>query len=252
MKSQTNKTLLHTEAPHKEDKIMTNKYIATKVINEELNGVELYFSVYPISGTKETLKKNGFRWNHKKGCWYAKQSLMTNEVAKVCAETTIGEYKNIAACTGEEVKEIQTKTETTKKATKKAAKKEVKTNKYGVKVGDFFSCSWGWEQTNVDFFQVIELVGTSSVRVREVSPKMIAEDAVSGMSADRTYDLSSKEILPPSPHSVFINDQEKGDLKRLKSWAADGISNPQFYLTSYANAYYCTGNTEKHYESWYA
>lgn len=232
---------------------MTNKYIAKKVMNEELNGVEIYFFVYPISGTKETLKKNGFRWNHKKACWYAKQSLMTNEVAKVCAETTIGEYKNIAASTGEQVVEIQAKAEKKEatKTAKKAAKKEVN-NKYGVKVGDFFSCSWGYEQTNVNFFQVIELVGTTSVRVREVYPKMIAEEGISGMSADRTYDLSSKEILPPSPYSVFIDDQEKGDLKRLKSYAADGISNPQFYLTSYTDAYYCNSATEKHYESWYA
>lgn len=44
------------------------KYIAEKKNNEELNGVELYFCVYPLSGTKETLKKYGFRWNRKKAC----------------------------------------------------------------------------------------------------------------------------------------------------------------------------------------
>jgi hypothetical protein len=157
--------------------------------------------------------------------------------------------------TGEKVTKIQkTETEqpTEKKTEKKAIKKEIKTNKYGVKVGDFFSASWGYEQTNVNFFQVIELVGTSSVRVREVYPKMIDEEVISGMSADRTYDLSNKELLPPAPHSVFIKDQEKGDLKRLKSWAADGISNPQFYLDSFANAHYCNNATEKYYESWYA
>ena len=232
---------------------MSNKYIATKVINEELNGVEIYFTVYPLSGTRETLKKNGFRWNHKKSCWYAKRSMMTDEVATICAETTIGEYKLTAQRTNEEVTEIKPKEEKKEavKTSKKASKKEVKTNKFGVKVGDFFSASWGYEQTNVDFFQVIELVGTSSVRVREVYPKMIAEEAVSGMSADRTYDLSSKELLPPAPHSVFINDQEKGDLKRLKSWAADGISNPQFYLSSFADAHYCSGSTATEYESWY-
>ena len=30
-----------------------NKSIAKKVLNDELNGVELYFIVYPLKGTKE-------------------------------------------------------------------------------------------------------------------------------------------------------------------------------------------------------
>lgn len=225
--------------------------IAKKVINEELNGVELYFSVFPLSGTKDTLKKNGFRWNHKKACWYAKESVMTDEIATICAETTIGEYKTTALGTGEEVKAIEQKETKAKKSQETSSNKKA-VNKFGVKVGDFFSASWGWEQTNVNFFQVIELVGTSSVRVREVYPKMIEEEGISGMSADRTYDLSNKELLPPAAYSVFIKDQEKGDLKRLKSWAADGISNPQFYLDSFADAHYCNNATEKHYESWYA
>lgn len=232
-----------------------NKSIAKKELNNELNGVEIYFAVYPLKGTRETLKREGFKWNHKKGCWYAKQSPSTISTADVMVETSIDEYEAIANRTGEKVTKIQkaeAEQPTEKKTTKKATKKEVKSNKFGVKVGDFFSASWGYEQTNVDFFQVIALVGETSVRVREVYPRMIEETGISGMSADRTYDLSNKELLPPAPHSVFIKDQEKGDLKRLKSWAADGISNPQFYLDSFADAHYCSNATEKHYESWYA
>ena len=98
---------------------MKKNYIATKELNKELNGVEIYFSVYPLAGTKETLKKYGFRWNRKKACWYAKQSEDTLYIANVCAETTLAEYKNIAKQTGEEVTEIKTA-----KAEKKAPKKE--------------------------------------------------------------------------------------------------------------------------------
>lgn len=133
----------------------------------------------------------------------------------------------------------------------KKERKPVLINKYGVKVGNIFSVSWGYEQTNVDFFQVIALVGTSSVRVREVYLQITKETAVSGMSADRTYKLTNK-LLPPAHHSVFIKDQENGDLKRLKSYATDGKSNPQFYLSSFADAYYCEGDTITKYESWYA
>ena len=218
--------------------------IAKKVINEELNGVEIYFSTFPIKATRDNLKANGFRWNHKKACWYAKRSNLTEALADTCADTTEEEYKEFSKTSGEEAKEIPVK---------KATKKEVKTNKFGVKVGDFFHMSWGYEQTNNDFFQVIELVGTSSVRIREVNPPIISRssEGYAPMAEDRVYDLNTSKILPPATGHTFIKDQEKGDLKRLKSYAADGISNPQINMTSYADAYYCGTDTLKAYESWY-
>lgn len=124
-----------------------------------------------------------------------------------------------------------------------------KINKYGVKVGDMFESSWGYDQTNVTFFQVVEVVGSTSVRVREVYPEMESED-VYGLGADRVY-KNTGEILPPAPFSVFIKDQERGDLKRLKSYSADGVSNPLFSISSYANAYHMTEDKIKTYESWY-
>lgn len=131
-----------------------------------------------------------------------------------------------------------------------AAKPQV--NKYGVKVGDIFEASWGYEQTNVNFFQVVALVGESSVRVREVCLKPIDCDPTCSMAANYTYELPQGEILPAKERSTWINDQEKGDLKRLKSWAADKVSNPLFSLADYADAHLCTGKEVKCYESWYA
>lgn len=227
--------------------------IAKKELNQELNGVELYFIVYPLKGTRETLKHEGFKWNHKKSCWYAKQSPTTLSTADVMEETSINDYKMIAARTGETVEMIKTK-ETAPAQEKKALAKpkaEPKANKYGVKVGDFFSMQWGYEQTNNNYFQVVALVGTSSVRIREVNPPIIAREASTGMSEDRTYKLDRSQILPPSSHTCFIKDQDNGDLKRLKSYAADGVSNPQINMTSYADAHYCNSESEKVYESWY-
>lgn len=36
-------------------------------------------------------------------------------------------------------------------------------------VGDVLRCSWGYEQTNIDYFQVIRLVGKQSVEIRKIS-----------------------------------------------------------------------------------
>ena len=128
-----------------------------------------------------------------------------------------------------------------------------KVNKYGVKIGDLFYCSWGYDQTNNDFFQVIALVGESSVRVREVNPFCEDAQGVCWAAEDRVFSTNTNgKLLPPSAFSTFIKDQERGDLKRIKSYDADGKSHPLFYLTSYANAYKCEGDTIKVYESWYA
>jgi len=126
-----------------------------------------------------------------------------------------------------------------------------KVNKFGVSVGDIFKASWGYDQTNINFFQVIALVGKCSVRVREVYPELISEQAYGAMSRTCVFKLTH-EMLPPVDRSLFIVDQEKGDIKRLKSWDKDGVSNPLFDLKSYAHARLCTGDTVECYESWYA
>lgn len=200
----------------------------TIIPNAQMKSYEITFDCKPSAAVRDALKGLKFRWHSVKKVWYGRAAL--EEIQNAI---------NTAAAQPDQEEAAQ--------APKKAEKK----NKYGVQVGDIFSASWGYEQTNNNFFQVVALCGESSVRVREVYPTMIDSKAVSPMSEDRVYKLS-REILPAADHSIFINDQEKGDIKRLKSFAADGVSDPQFHLTSYCNAYLCKGDTLKVYESWYA
>lgn len=39
----------------------------------------------------------------------------------------------------------------------------------GVKVGDILRSSWGYDQTNVDYYEVVGLVGKTKVLIREIS-----------------------------------------------------------------------------------
>ena len=194
----------------------------TMTRNPQFDSLEISFEGKPSEAIREALKGLKFRWHGVKKVWYG---YADEETAR-------------AAIDG--------------KAVAKAAKapKAEAVNKYGVKVGDLFYSSWGYEQTNVDFFQVIALVGESSVRVREVNPPVISDKATGPMAADRAYQTKGLPILDPKSYSVFIKDQENGDLKRLKSYRQDGTE-PQFYLSSFANAYHCSGDVQKTYESWY-
>lgn len=193
-------------------------------MNEQFNSSEIYFDGKPSEAIRDALKALRFRWHSVKKCWYgyADADTVKRRIEAEAAET---------------------------KATKKDA--APKTNAFGVKVGDIFHATWGWEQTNNNFFQVVALVGENSVRVREVIMPLLDSSAVSPMSEDRTFAITD-ELLPACSCSVFIKDQERGDIKRLKSYAADGKSEPLFKLSSFANAYYCSGDSVKVYESWYA
>lgn len=192
--------------------------------NSEFNSLEITFDGKPSQAVRDALKALRFRWHGVKKIWYGYAT----------------EEQTRAAIDG-----------SPKENSKPAEKSAPKENKFGVKVGDIFSASWGYEQTNNDFFQVIALVGENSVRVREVYLPIVDSFAVGPMAEDRTFKVT-RELLPAASHSVFIKDQEKGDLKRLKSYAADGKSNPQFYLSSFCDAHYCSGDSIKVYESWYA
>ena len=188
--------------------------------NTQFNSLEITFDGKPSEEIRNALKALKFRWHSIKKVWYG---FSTEEAVK-------------AAIEGKEAPKTEHKP------------KAEKANKYGVKVGDIFSASWGWEQTNNDFFQVVALVGESSVRVREVHLPCIDSCATGPMAEDRTFQIT-RELLPAAPHSVFIKDQERGDLKRLTEGYSGGV---QFRLASFANAHYCSGNTIEVYESWYA
>ena len=203
---------------------MKTEYSMTR--NEAYNSLEISFTSKPSVETREALKALRFRWHGQKKVWYGYAD----------------EASVLAALEGK-LSEAQPE------AAKPAAPTK---NRYGVQAGDLFYSSWGWEQTNVNWFQVIALVGESSVRVREVCPPVISDDACGPMSCDRTYKVDNTELLPQSAYTVFIKDQEKGDLKRLKSYAKDGVSEPLFTLSSFCNAYYVSPGTKKCYESWYA
>ena len=193
------------------------EYTITK--NEQFNSVEVVFNGKPSEAVRAALKGLRFRWHGVKKLWYG---YATEEAVKAAID---GNPK-AAPITAPTV------------------------NQYGVKVGDIFEMSWGYEQTNVDFFQVVAICGASSVRVRPVGPEMVQEEANSPMSAHRTYKTNTNgELLPFLSRSVFINDCEHGDIKRLhKSSDENGTPYIKF---DHHYARKCTGETTTVYESWY-
>tara|TARA_R100001443_G_scaffold16126_1_gene25937 strand:- start:1982 stop:2311 length:330 start_codon:yes stop_codon:yes gene_type:complete len=40
-----------------------------------------------------------------------------------------------------------------------------------IKIGDIFSCSWGYEQTNIDFYIVVGLAGKTMIYLQKIGSK---------------------------------------------------------------------------------
>ena len=47
---------------------------------------------------------------------------------------------------------------------------------HSLKVGDIVDSSWGYDQTNVNFYQVIEVVGAHTVKIREIASRVVSSD----------------------------------------------------------------------------
>ena len=170
-----------------------------------------------------------------------KQQRVIDYLTSIGATTKLEEYKQ----------RLEKRNEAKIAARKEAKERSAEAMKL-VKVGDVFSCTWGYDQTNVDFFQVVALVGKNSVRVKQVCPVMVKDEASGPMAADRTYAINEGEMLPARSHSVFIKDQVNGDVKRIQDGSYRDEVKPCIKLSSFAWAFPEKPGLTKHYVSWYA
>lgn len=85
-------------------------------------------------------------------------------------------------------------------------------NRTTPQIGDILVSSWGYDQTNVDFYQVIALTKTgASVRLRKVSSKRI------GGTTGSDHVVAAKD--------QFADSNPKGILRRVGStWNGKGYS----------------------------
>lgn len=66
-----------------------------------------------------------------------------------------------------------------------AKRKAERTTDRALKVGDILKSSWGYDQTNVDFYEITALVGKQSVEVREISQNITNTGDMTGTCTAR-------------------------------------------------------------------
>ena len=106
-------------------------------------------------------------------------------------------------------------------------------NAEGVHLGDLFSCSWGYEQTNVDFYQVVGLKGAHTIVVRRLNTRRREVlNTMTGYSRpirdsfrdEKTYTLRTKlwqdELYINAPNDTgCLHRAHDGEIAEFSSYA---------------------------------
>lgn len=179
--------------------------------NKKLNGLEVKFDCKPNNDILCALSLNGFHWHRKKKIWYAKETQERFEFLQNLKDIKTDDVMNL----------------------------DIKENIYGIKVGDIYYISWGYEQTNLDFFQVLK-VTDKTVRIKQICPTIVKMES-DGLCSRHIVIENIRDKEYPTLQSIFIKDSIQGDLKRLDK-------NGNFQVNKhYAMKY----NGQELYESWY-
>ena len=80
-----------------------------------------------------------------------------------------------------------------RKAARLAERKNKLAGGHDLKVGDVLSGSWGYDQTNVEFWQVTKLVGRRMVEIRELARMSEETGYMSGNAVPVPNEFTSKE-----------------------------------------------------------
>lgn len=98
-----------------------------------------------------------------------------------------------------------------RKEDERAEKKQFTT---GLFYGDILYTSWGYDQTNVDFYEVVEVVGPKMIKVREVSKKIVTGDGFS----DKVVAVPGKYVGPEIKAMVGMGDRAKIEGHGASKW----------------------------------
>lgn len=112
-------------------------------------------------------------------------------------------------------------------ATRKAEYKAERSKPHTLKEGQILVCSWGYDQTNIDYYQVTRVIGPHTVEIREISARSGGEDGY--MTA----------------HCTAVKDAFKGDPMIKKANSTNCVR-----IASYACASPWDGKADRY--SWYA
>ena len=111
---------------------------------------------------------------------------------------------------------------------------------HNVKVGDIFRASWGYDQTNIDYYEVTALIGQHMAEVREIGCQSESTGWMTGNSVplpgsySTEADYSAEGEAYKAAHGSYPRKEKAA--RRVKIQGS-GSSGPCFRVASYCCAY---------------
>jgi hypothetical protein len=123
-------------------------------------------------------------------------------------------------------------------AKRKAEKKAAVAEGHGVQVGDIFVASWGYDQTNLNWYQVTKLIGKTMVEIREIGD-------VIDSTPHFTY-ANKKAVKDSFLTKSHLNNYNNNEpvRKKVNVNVYGGNKSVSISVFSHANAYLWDGKAE--------
>jgi len=120
-----------------------------------------------------------------------------------------------------------------------------KVGPHGVKVGDVFVETWGYDQTNIDYYEVVRLM-PQSVELVHIPHKTVGE----GEALRLTPDVGTRHEPRKFNYGVVDTNKRRGRMfvKRV-FWSGDADDGgPAIRVSSFSNGYLWNG-TSTHFDT---
>lgn len=211
---------------------MSTAYIIAN--NAKYNSREIKFESKPNAETREALKALKMRWNPSRSVWYGFAS--EDAIVAALSVTNVGEDLPKPAQPLKPYKPSKS----APKAGKPAEVKPEAVNADGVKVGDLFYDSWGWEETVCDFFQCVAIKSAHTVILKRIGFETVSIEGNGYQQTRKAVPDSFLDDQPEEGYTVRTRTDEKLGLC-LRSPIHKDLRLPLWRTTADKEHYYSLG-----------
>lgn len=111
------------------------------------------------------------------------------------------------------------------------ARRKERSAPHTLKVDDIMVCSWGYEQTNIDYYQITKLIGSTMVEIRQIQEEVVGQSGY------------HNKVVPMKDN--FIQPRWEGDTYRCLPMRKKVKNGNSVSVYSFANAYKWDGRPKE-------
>ena len=133
------------------------KYDTDHIVKDDLNDLEIFADISKMVACCHTPKTKKPFWHYR-----FKDLKQMDDTIKRAIESRISQKQSVIE------------------------RRKERSQGHDYQVGDFIYCSWGYDQTNVDFFKVVSLKGKQTIEIVKVQKEYVEQNGAYGNKVQPT------------------------------------------------------------------